>query len=40
MDRVEGQRENTGEIEALEGDKIEAGRTGEDEEQRQKMLGM
>lgn len=40
MDKVEGQRENTGEIEALEGDKIEEGSTGEDEEQGQKMLRM
>jgi hypothetical protein len=38
--QVEGQRKNTGEIEALEGDKIEEGSTGEDEEQGQKMLGM
>ena len=38
--QVEGQRENTGEIEALEGDKIEEGSTGEDEEQGQKMLRM
>jgi hypothetical protein len=38
--QVEGQRENTGEIEALEGEKIEEGSTGEDEEQGQKMQGM
>lgn len=37
---TEGQRENTGEIEALEGEKMEKGSTGEDEEQGQKMQGM
>ena len=37
---VEGQRENTGEIEALEGDKIEEGSTGAEESQGQKMQGM
>ncbi len=31
---------NTGEIEALEGEKMEEGSTGEDEEQGQKMLRM
>lgn len=38
--QVERQRENKGEIEALEGEKMEKGSTGEDEEQGQKMLGM
>ena len=40
MDITEGQKQNTGEIEALEGDKMEEGSTGEDEEQGQKMLRM
>lgn len=38
--QVEEQRENTGEIEALEGEKMEEGSTREDEEQGQKMQGM
>lgn len=37
---TEGQRENTGEIEALEGEKMEKGSTGEEESQGQKMQGM
>ena len=37
---TEGQKQNTGEIEALEGEKMEEGSTGEDEEQGQKMLRM
>ena len=37
---TEGQKQNTGEIEALEGEKMEEGSTGEDEEQGQKMLGI
>lgn len=37
---TEGQKQNTGEIEALEGEKMEEGSTGEDEEQGQKMQGM
>ena len=40
MDIPEGQKQNTGEIEALEGEKMEEGSTGEDEEQGQKMLRM
>lgn len=40
MDITEGQKQNTGEIEALEGEKMEEGSTGEDEEQGQKMLRM
>lgn len=38
--QVEEQRENTGEIEALEGEKMEEGSIREDEEQGQKMQGM
>jgi len=37
---TEGQKENTGEIEAPEGEKMEEGSTVEDEEQGQKMHGM
>lgn len=37
---TEGQKQNTGEIEELEGEKMEEGSTGENEEQGQKMLGM
>ena len=37
---TEGQKQNTGEIEALEDDKMEEGSNGEDEEQGQKMLRM
>lgn len=38
--QIERQRENTGEIEALEDEKMEGGRVGEDEEKGQKIQGM
>lgn len=40
LSECEGQKRNTGEIEALEDEKMEEGSTGEDEEQGQKMLRM